>query len=221
MGPLKNNRPERFADAILDGQSATAAYRSAGYKSDGHAAEACASKLLRNVDVAARIAELKAKAAEVVTLTAANVLSELRKLAFANILDYVTIDGEGQPRTDFSGMTRDQAAAVGEITVETRTEQREDAEPAVIVKTRFKLCDKRAALVDLGRHFRLFPTRAELTGKNGGPIKTTIVPPPLTPPEVAARVKDLLRQAEVEVSLPEGAGSDVERVKAIVGSGEL
>ena len=147
-------------------------------------------------------------------------LSELRKLAFANVLDYITIGGDGQPRTDFSAMTRDQAAAVGEITVEGRTEQREDAEPAVIVKTKFKLCDKRAALVDLGRHFGLFPTRAELTGKNGGPIKTTVVPP-LTPPEVAARVKELLRQAEVEVGLPEGAGSDVERVNAIVGSGEM
>ena len=175
MGPLKNNRHERFAHAVLDGQSATAAYRSAGYKCSSHAAETAASRLLKNVEVAARIVELKAKAAEAVTLTAANVLSELRKLAFANVLDYITIGGDGQPRTDFSAMTRDQAAAVGEITVESRTEQREDAEPAVIVKTKFKLCDKRAALVDLGRHFGLFPTRTELTGKNGGPIKTTVV----------------------------------------------
>jgi len=38
-----------------------------------------------------------------------------------------------------------------------------------------KLHDKRAALVDIGRHLGLFKDRVELTGKDGDPIKAHIL----------------------------------------------
>jgi phage terminase small subunit len=36
-----------------------------------------------------------------------------------------------------------------------------------------KLHDKQAALVNLGRHLGMFPTKVELTGKGGGPVEVT------------------------------------------------
>ena len=46
---------QRFVDAYLLSLNATQAYREAGYRGTGHVAEAAASRLLRNVKVAARL----------------------------------------------------------------------------------------------------------------------------------------------------------------------
>jgi phage terminase small subunit len=87
------------------------------------------------------------------------------------MLNYMAIGADGEPRLDFSALSRDQAAAIHELLVETRTEERENGPPAVIVKTRFKLADKRGPLVDLGRHLGLFKDRVEHSGPDGGPIE--------------------------------------------------
>jgi hypothetical protein len=59
MPPLKNPRHERFAQEVAQAADAAVAYRSAGYAPNGCAAEAGAARLLKNADVAARVAELK------------------------------------------------------------------------------------------------------------------------------------------------------------------
>jgi hypothetical protein len=67
-----------------------------------------------------------------------------------NMQDYIRIGRDGSPVLDFENLTRDQAAALQEVTVETYMEGRgENARE--VKKVRFKLADKRAALVDLGR----------------------------------------------------------------------
>jgi hypothetical protein len=66
---------------------------------------------------------------------------------------------------------RDQAAPIHELVVETRTEERDDGSPIVIVKTRFKLADKRGPLTDLGKHLGLFKERVEHSGPDGGPVE--------------------------------------------------
>jgi hypothetical protein len=74
MPALKNPRHEWFAQEIARAASPADAYKSAGYESDGRFAEAGAARLLKNTDVAARIAELKAAPATVVaTATSAEV----------------------------------------------------------------------------------------------------------------------------------------------------
>jgi hypothetical protein len=69
--------------------------------------------------------------------------------------DYVRLDKYGDPRVDYARLTRDQAAAISEITID---EYKEGRGPhAVPVKRiRIKLADKRAALEALGRHLGLF-----------------------------------------------------------------
>jgi hypothetical protein len=51
-------------------------------------------------------------------LRAEKVLRELSLIGFANMQDYITIDGDGCARIDLWQLSRDQAAAIQEITVE-------------------------------------------------------------------------------------------------------
>ena len=49
---------------VAEGMAASRAYREAGYTATAHAAEVMASKTLRNAEVAARLAELRAEQAK-------------------------------------------------------------------------------------------------------------------------------------------------------------
>jgi phage terminase small subunit len=99
-------------------------------------------------------------------------LRELARLGFSNMLDYMRVGDDGDPYLDFSDLTREQAAAIAEVTVEDFKDGRgEDARD--VRKIKFKLADKKAPLELLGRHVGLkFASRHEHTGKDGGPIET-------------------------------------------------
>jgi phage terminase small subunit len=86
------------------------------------------------------------------------VLGELMRLGFSNMLDYIAIK-DGHAQVDLDNLTRDQAAAIVEVTTSTRSTKGrgEDGEgAATTVDVRFKLADKRQALVELGKHLGLF-----------------------------------------------------------------
>ncbi|MBX9824928.1 MAG: terminase small subunit [Xanthobacteraceae bacterium] len=94
-------------------------------------------------------------AAELPPLTPESVLGELMRLGFANMHDYLDLK-EGKPRVDLSRLTRAQACAIAEVNITTRQERGKDAE---VTQVRFKLADKRQALVELGKHLGLFKER--------------------------------------------------------------
>ena len=154
-------KQQAFVEEYLIDLNATQSAIRAGYSEK--TAYSQGQRLLKNVEVASRIDEALAKRSERTEITADNVLRELAKLAFSNIEDYVRIDGEGLARVDLSEATRDQMAAVGEITVDTRREATADGDiPAVIEKVRFKLSDKGTNLERLGRHLKLFTDKTEV-----------------------------------------------------------
>lgn len=80
MAPLKNLKHERFIHLLLEGSkhgwNAAEAYRRV-YGKDGHVAESAASRLLKNVEVRARIAELTAPAVKKTRITVETLLAEL------------------------------------------------------------------------------------------------------------------------------------------------
>lgn len=173
MPVLANAKHEAVAQAfIADPQKiGWKAYKRAYPKSSRHAAETAFSRLLKNAGFAARIAELKGEAAKGAVMSAQQVLEGLSQLAGANMLDYMRVGADGDPVVDFANLTRDQAACLQEVTVETFLDGGgKDARE--VRKVKFKLADKRAALVDLGRHYGLFKDKVEHTGKDGGPIET-------------------------------------------------
>ena len=76
-----NAKQQRFANVVLSGM-ASKAYRAAGYTaSTDRAAEAGASRLLRNVKVAAYLTDRRASAAQHAGLSLAQVLTDVAKFA--------------------------------------------------------------------------------------------------------------------------------------------
>lgn len=161
MPILDNPRHEKYAQELAKGASQSDAYVAAGYaRNDSHA-----SRLARNGKVAARVEELQAAGAERAEIDIARVLTELAKIGFSNMLDYVQIV-DGSPLVDLSRVTREQAAAIAQVVVEDFKDGRGD-DARDVRKVTFKLHDKRAALVDIGNHLGMFKSKVEVTGKDG------------------------------------------------------
>jgi phage terminase small subunit len=119
------------------------------------------------------------KAAEGAVATARQVLEELTRIGLANARDYVGAHGQ---LVDVSQLTREQTAAIQEVTVDTYMDGAgENAREVKRVK--FKLGDKRGALVALGRHHRLFTDKFEHGGKDGCPIEGRITVEFVEPPK--------------------------------------
>ena len=162
-----NPKQQRFVDEYLVDLNASQAAIRAGYSVKTARAIGC--ELLTKPDISAAVAAGQAKLSEKTGITAERVLQELALLGFANMQDYMRAGPDGDPVLDFSQLTRAQAAALAEVTVEDFKDGRgEDARDVRRIK--FKMSDKRAALVDIGKHLGMFKDRVELTGLNGGPI---------------------------------------------------
>jgi len=113
------------------------------------------ANLLQKSSVQEAIKKEMAERAKRTEITADRVLQELAKVGFANIADFVKIQGTGVPILDFTNADDVKLAAVSEITQDTYTEGRgDDAE--TVKKTKFKLHDKVRALQHLGNHLGLF-----------------------------------------------------------------
>lgn len=179
-----------FVKEYLIDFNATRAYIAAGYSKKG--AEVGASRLLRNVKVQAAINGETEKRCEKLGIEADVILGEISKIGYANMLDYITIL-EGEAYIDFSELTREQAAAIQEITSETYTEptgEYKEGKPVTrkIKRTKFKLFDKRGALELLGRHKKLFTDKVDLNANLNGSLK-------LDPTQRLERIGQLLARA--------------------------
>jgi len=161
-------KQKRFVDEYLVDLNATQAAIRAGYSAK--TARSVGSENLTKPDIAAAIEKRQKRLADKYEVNQERIVAELARIGFANMQDYMRAGSDGDPYLDFSGLTRDQAAALAEVTVEDFKDGRgEDARDVRRVK--FKLHDKRAALVDLGKHLGMFKERVEHTGPNGGPIE--------------------------------------------------
>lgn len=158
------------SDASMNG---TKAAITAGYSK--HTAGVQASRLLKNARVRALIDELIRKRAEKLELTGERVLAELSKMGFANMLDYMTVQ-DGKAVLDLSMLTKEQAAAIQEVTYEEWIEGHGEAAQR-IRKTRFKLADKRGSLELLGRHLKLFGVEEDQT-RNAVKVIVVDIPRP-------------------------------------------
>lgn len=159
---------------MAKGKSGAEAWIAAGYETNAKAAAVSANRMLKRADIVGRYNELldrrdqievKAteRAIEKLAITKEAVLSELAKIGFANMLDYVKVQTDGSAFVDLSALTRDQAAAIQEVVVDEYKEGAgEDARD--VKRIRFKLADKKGALVDIGKHFGMFIDRKEVGG---------------------------------------------------------
>jgi len=165
-------KQQRFVDEYLIDLNATQAAVRSGYSE--RTAGAIGRENLQKPLIRAAIEQRQLEIQKATGVTVHRVLMELARIGFANMQDYMRPNEAGDPRLDFSALTRDQAAALQEVTVDEYKEGRgEDAK--TVQRIRFKLADKRAALVDIGKHLGMFVERHELSGKDGAPIRTQAV----------------------------------------------
>lgn len=146
----------RFVEEYLIDLNATQAAIRAGYSEAG--AFVRGSELLRNRKVFAAVQEAQNARAKRTEITQDRVLQELALIGFANMQDYMRSGPDGDPYLDFSNLTREQAAALVEVTVEDFKDGRGD-DARDVRRVKFKLADKRAALVDIGKHLGMFVER--------------------------------------------------------------
>jgi len=166
-------KQETFCDEYLVDLNATQAAIRAGYSQK--TAQEQSARLLSKAIVQDHLSRRMKDRKNRTEITQDSVLKELAKIGFANMMDYMTCLPGQDPFLDFSKLTRDQAAALIEVTVEDYYEGRgEDAREVKRVK--FKLADKKGALVDIGKHLGMFKERVELTGKDGGPVAVQEIP---------------------------------------------
>lgn len=139
------------------------------------------SRMLRKVEESGLLAQEAERDLKEAGIEKSAVLKEISKMAFSNMSDYVVPQDDGQYGLN-SDLTRDEWAAVQEITVDT-TGGSGDGERRRVLRTRFKLANKKDNLELLARHLQLLNERKEvqLTGPNGGPIQTSIAVSFVTP----------------------------------------
>jgi phage terminase small subunit len=163
---LKDSRKEAFALALAKGSTNIEAYEQLfpGERKKS-SLFVNASRYANRPEILNRVAEIKTQFTASTTITAQRVLEEMAKLAFSNYGDFVKLDENGDPYVDLNDISKEQMAAISEISI---TEHK-GSRPSV----KIKLHDKRAALNDLGKHFGLFRDKLEVSGPNGGPIETS------------------------------------------------
>jgi phage terminase small subunit len=147
-------KQQRFVDEYLIDLNGTQAVIRAGYSAKGASVQAC--RLLANANIQAAVQAGRDGASRRTEITLDRVLKELAKIGFANMADYI------DKLEDLENLDRDLMAAVSEVIVE---------DVGGVKRTRVKLLDKRAALVDLGKHLGAFVTKHEVSGPVGGPIR--------------------------------------------------
>ena len=146
------NRMWLFAQEYVVDLNATRAAVRAGYTAKN--AAVTASKLLRNVNVEYWIAEAQELKARRRDITNDRVLEEMRRLAFAQTTDMVTLKDGFVVIKDTTSLTTEQKSAISQI------RQKKDGEIEV------KFYDKQKALDSLAKYLGIFSDKN--TGQNPG-----------------------------------------------------
>jgi phage terminase small subunit len=168
-----------FVREYLIDLNATQAAIRAGYAEVSASAEG--SRLLGNVKVAAAVEAAMKSRAERTEITADRVLKELAKIGFADIRK--AVKWQSAMITEEDNPDGGDIAVIKTVVTNTvqmvASDELDDETAAAIAEVsqnttggvKIKLHDKRAALVDIGRHLGMFKDRVEHTGKDGGPIE--------------------------------------------------
>lgn len=160
---------------VVDFNATKAALR-AGYSH--HSAHSIGYENLKKPEIQRAVAIEAKRRAEAVEVTAENVIRELGRIGFSNMQDYMVVGPDGMPRLDWRSLTREQAAALREVTVDVIGHTLDPGAPAEydddgneiepelvpIHRVKFKLESKQAALEKLGRYFGIWKDKLEHSG---------------------------------------------------------
>jgi phage terminase small subunit len=169
-----------FVREYLIDLNATQAAIRAGYSAKTAASQG--ERLLRNVEVQRAISAAMKIRADRTDITADRVIKELAKIGFADIRKAIKWQGtlvteednpDGGDTLVIKNVVTNNVMLISSDDIDDETagaisEISQNSNGGI----KLKLHDKRAALVDLGKHLGIFTEKVEVTGKDGGPIKT-------------------------------------------------
>ena len=175
-GEALSPKHEAFVQAYVSrGMNGTKAYRAVypSIKSDD-VAGAAAARLLGNVRVQARIAEIMRAGAERAEVTVEQVLRELKLIGFSDIRKVVSWRNELVTRTEKGEDDEPVMVLMPRVTIVDADKMSDEAAAAVaeVSQTvngalRVKMHDKHAALVSLGKHLGLFTEHVKIDAVYG------------------------------------------------------
>lgn len=162
----KKLRPKqkRFVEEYLIDLNATQAAIRAGYSKK--TAHSQGQRLLKNVEISAMIEKAISERSERTQVTADEVIREYARLAFSDMLDYVSFGPSGVAIRDSKELDEDAARAIAEV-----SESKSQSGGSI----KFKLHSKTEALQALGRHLKLFVDRVEHSGPDGDGVQVIVI----------------------------------------------
>jgi len=149
----------KFCEEYLRLWNATDAYQAAYPKASRETARRNGSDLLTNTDIAA---EIKARTDEQ-AMSANEVLARLAEHARADYKDFITVTFNGEIALDF-GKAEGKTHLIKKISQRRVVRTSRDAEIEETVLT-VELHDAQAALVQLGKHHKLFTEQVQQSGE--------------------------------------------------------
>lgn len=160
-------KQQAFVDEYLIDLNATQAAIRAGYSKK--TAGQIGDENLKKPEIAAAVQKAMDARSQETKIDANKVLSEIGKLAFADIRKVFNEAGQLLP----IHMLPDEIAA-SVSSIEVVTSRIPGGEPEDVEHTaKIKFWDKRGSLELLGKHLKLFTDKTEVTGKDGGPVEFT------------------------------------------------
>lgn len=155
--PPLNARQKLFIEHYLITKNGTQSAIKAGYSRKGADVHAC--RLLAHPSISAEISKRLNRVLEKLAFTADTAIEELANMGRANMQDYFKVGPNGTPTLDWSNLTRAQAAALQELTVEEFVDGRSDKRQVRRVK--FKLADKQGAIDLWGKYKGVYVEKHE------------------------------------------------------------
>lgn len=167
MPILKNNRQEKFAQALAKGVTAGDAYAQAGYKPNPRNAD----RFKKNKEIMARVQEIATAGAEKAGVTVERIMAELARIGFADITRAVewgealavkSLAAEGEATGEpliVQGVALIASANLPPEVTAAISEVRRTKEGISI-----KFHDKTAALLNMGKQLGMFKEKMEHSG---------------------------------------------------------
>lgn len=168
--PLKPQH-RLFVSHYLKFGNATKAALAAGYSKK--TARVQASALLSKPDIREAINKKVEKVIEKTDLSAAAVLAQIQKHAFANIKDAFDKEGKFLPLHE---MPEEVSATLSGIETDELFGGRGKNKKKIGVTRKIKKTDSIRALELLAKHFKLLTDLHEIAGKDGGPLVVLTMP---------------------------------------------
>jgi phage terminase small subunit len=164
MPALENLQWEAFCQRYLVDFNGTQAAIEVGYSpgEDNDSARSQAPRLLANSSVQARLAELLTERINEFKMEAVSVLKELQRIASCNVKLAYNERGALKPIHDIPD---DVARCIAAIEVEELWEGRGENREQVGVVKKIKFWDKNKGLELLGKHFKLWMDKLELSAE--------------------------------------------------------